>query len=90
MQIKLIQLPSPGSLIFSVLYIFHDNIFFYEAKNPPLPLFFVYTSEVRGLDGEASKELAQTQEPAHSNEEIKLDVKQNYIYTLSHIEKPDG
>jgi hypothetical protein len=55
-----------------------------------LSLFFVYTSEVRGLDGEASKELAQTQEPAHSNEEIKLDVKQNYIYTLSHIEKPDG
>jgi hypothetical protein len=32
---------------FQRLYIFHDNTFFLEAKNPPLPLFFVYTSEVR-------------------------------------------
>ena len=32
---------------FQRLYIFHDNTFFLEAKNPPLPLSFVYTSEVR-------------------------------------------
>jgi hypothetical protein len=85
---KLIELPSPGSPVFSVcIYIFHDNTFFFEAKPSSPSLFCIY---FRGPDGEASKEIAQTEEPAHSNEEIKLVVKQNYIYTLSHNEKPDA
>jgi hypothetical protein len=83
MQIKLIELPSPGSPVFSVcIYIFHDNTFFFEAKPSSPSLFCIY---FRGPDGEASKEIAQTEEPAHSNEEIKLVVKQNYIYTLSQM-----
>jgi hypothetical protein len=57
-------------------------------QKPSSPsLFCIY---FRGPDGEASKEIAQTEEPTHSNEEIKLVVKQNYIYTLSHNEKPDA
>jgi hypothetical protein len=88
MQIKLIELPSPGRSVFSVcIYIFHDNTFFFEAKTLLSLSFYIY---FRGPDGEASKEIAQTEEPAHSNEEIKLVVKQNYIYTLSHNEKPDA
>ena len=52
-------------------------------QKPSSPsLFCIY---FRGPDGEASKEIAQTEEPAHSNEEIKLVVKQNYIYTLSQM-----
>jgi hypothetical protein len=73
---------------FQRLYIYSMIIPFSLRQKPSSPsLFCIY---FRGPDGEASKEIAQTEEPAHSNEEIKLVVKQNYIYTLSHNEKPDA
>jgi len=45
---KLIELPSPGSPVFSVcIYIFHDNTFFFEAKTL-LSLSFLYILQRSG------------------------------------------